>query len=72
MCSWVEALRETHHHRGGYLCAQRFNPATHQVFSWTTIVFQLFTSASTLFGLSLFVHLPVVFPVTWTILGAGP
>src|SRR5258708_29342466 len=28
----------------------RFNPATHQVFSWTTIVFQLFTSASTLFG----------------------
>src|ERR1700723_2897035 len=49
----------------------RFNPATHQVFSWTTIVFQLFTSASTLFGLSLFVSSACGFPVTWTILGAG-
>src|SRR5438093_7225821 len=33
----------------------RFNPATHQVFSWTTIVFLLFTSASRLYGLSLFI-----------------
>src|SRR5215467_11488823 len=49
----------------------RFNLATHQVFSWTTIVFQLFTSASTLFGLSLFVSSACGFPVTWTILGAG-
>src|SRR5437016_5669265 len=49
----------------------RFNPATHQVFSWTTIIFQLFTSASTLFGLSLFVSSACGFPVTWTILGAG-
>jgi SSS family transporter len=49
----------------------RFNPVTHQVFSWTTIVFQLFTSASTLFGLSLFVSSACGFPVTWTILGAG-
>jgi solute:Na+ symporter, SSS family len=49
----------------------RFNPATHQVFSWSTIVFQLFTSASTLFGLSLFVSAACGFPVTWTILGAG-
>src|SRR4051795_1719350 len=49
----------------------RFNPATHQVFSWTTIVFQLFTSARTLFGLSLFVSSACGFPVTWTILGAG-
>src|SRR5580765_741159 len=49
----------------------RFNPATHQVFSWTTIVFQLFTSASTLFGLSLFVSSACGFPVTLTILGAG-
>ena len=49
----------------------RFNPATHQVFSWTTIVFQLFTSASTLFGLSLFVSSACGLPVTWTILGAG-
>jgi len=49
----------------------RFNPATHQIFSWTTILFQLFTSASTLFGLSLFVSSACGFPVTWTILGAG-
>src|SRR5438045_2616378 len=51
--------------------AERFNLATHQVFSWTTIVFQLFTSASTLFGLSLFVSSACGFPVTWTIVGAG-
>jgi SSS family transporter len=53
-----------------YLSA-RFNPVTHQIFSWTTILFQLFTSASTLFGLSLFVSSACGFPVTWTILGAG-
>ena len=51
--------------------SERFNPATHQIFSWTTILFQLFTSASTLFGLSLFVSSACGFPVTWTILGAG-
>ncbi len=49
----------------------RFNLATHQTFSWTTIVFQLFTSASMLYGLSLFVSSACGFPVTWTILGAG-
>jgi solute:Na+ symporter, SSS family len=49
----------------------RFNRATHQTFSWTTIIFQLFTSASTLYGLSLFVSSACGFPVTWTILGAG-
>jgi solute:Na+ symporter, SSS family len=49
----------------------RFNPSTHQIFSWTTILFQLFTSASTLFGLSLFVSSACGFPVTWTIVGAG-
>lgn len=49
----------------------RFNPLTHQTFSWTTIVFQLFTSASTLFGLSLFVSSACGFPVIWTIVGAG-
>jgi len=53
-----------------YLTA-RFNQATHQTFSWTTIVFQLFTSASTLYGLSLFVSSACGFPVTMTILGAG-
>ena len=51
--------------------AGRFNLATHQVFSWSTIFFQLFTSASTLFGLSLFVSAACGFPVTWTIVGAG-
>jgi SSS family transporter len=49
----------------------RFNLATHQVFSWSTIIFQLFTSASTLFGLSLFVSAACGIPVTWTIIGAG-
>jgi solute:Na+ symporter, SSS family len=49
----------------------RFNPATHQVFSWSIIFFQLFTSASTLFGLALFVSAACGFPVRWTILGAG-
>src|SRR6202167_1489778 len=34
-------------------------------------VLQLFPSASTLFGLSLFVSSACGFPVTWTILGAG-
>jgi SSS family solute:Na+ symporter len=53
-----------------YLSA-RFNLATHQTFSWTTILFQLFTSASMLYGLSLFVSSACGFPVSWTILGAG-
>lgn len=51
--------------------SSRFNLATHQTFSWTTIIFQLFTSASMLYGLSLFVSSACGFPVTWTILGAG-
>ena len=49
----------------------RFNLTTHQVFSWTTILFQLFTSASTLYGLSVFVSSACGFPVPWTIFGAG-
>jgi solute:Na+ symporter, SSS family len=53
-----------------YLSA-RFNLATHQTFSWTTILFQLFTSASTLYGLSLFVSSACSIPMRWTILGAG-
>lgn len=51
--------------------AGRFNLPTHQVFSWSTIFFQLFTSASTLFGLSLFISSACGFPVLWTIVGAG-
>jgi SSS family transporter len=49
----------------------RFNRATHQTFSWTTILFQIFTTASTLYGLSVFVSSACGFPVTWTIFGAG-
>ena len=49
----------------------RFNPVTHQTFSWITIFFQLFTSASTLYGFSLFVSSACGFPVIWTIVGAG-
>lgn len=51
--------------------SSRFNLATHQTFSWTTILFQLFTAASTLYGLSVFVSSACGFPVTWTIIGAG-
>jgi solute:Na+ symporter, SSS family len=49
----------------------RYNRSTHQIFSWTTILFQLFTSASTLFGLSLFISAACGFPVMLTILAAG-
>src|SRR6266496_2431403 len=51
--------------------SDRFNPVTHQTFSWVMIFFQLFTSASTLYGLSLFISTACGFPVTWTIIGAG-
>jgi SSS family transporter len=49
----------------------RYNLATHQTFSWITILFQLFTAASTLYGLSVFVSSACGFPVKWTIFGAG-
>lgn len=51
--------------------AGRFNQTTRQTFSWTTIIFQLFTSASMLYGLSVFISSACGLPVTWTILGAG-
>ena len=51
--------------------SDRFNPVTHQTFSWVTIFFQLFTSASTLYGLSLFISSACGLPVKWTIIGAG-
>lgn len=51
--------------------SDRFNPVTHQTFSWVTIFFQLFTSASTLYGLSLFISSACGLPVRWTIIGAG-
>jgi len=51
--------------------SDRFGPATHQIFSWATIVFQLFTSATMLYGLSLFVSTACRLPVTATILVTG-
>jgi Na+/proline symporter len=51
--------------------SDRFGPATHQTFSWATIVFQLFTSATMLYGLSLFVSTACRFSVTATILITG-
>src|SRR5437016_911688 len=51
--------------------SDRFNPVTHQTFSWVTIFFQTFTGASTLYGLSLFISSACGFPVKWTIIGAG-
>jgi solute:Na+ symporter, SSS family len=53
-----------------YLSA-RFNEPTRQTFSWTTVVFQLFMNASTLYGLSLFVSSACGLPVMWTVVGAG-
>src|SRR5690349_11974642 len=49
----------------------RFNIATHQTFSWSTILFQMFTSASTLYGLALFVSSACGAPMVWVIVGAG-
>lgn len=51
--------------------AGRFNLATHQAFSWSTLFFQLFMSASMLYGLSVFVSSACGFPVAWTIVIAG-
>jgi len=51
--------------------SDRFGPMTHQVFSWATIVFQLFTSAAMLYGLSLFVSTACQFSVTATVLITG-
>jgi len=53
-----------------YLSA-RFNEATRQTFSWSTVIIQLFMSASVLYGLSLFVSSACGFPVLWTVIGAG-
>ena len=51
--------------------ADRFGPTTHQTFSWATIIFQIFTSATMLYGLSLFVSTACQFSVTATILVTG-
>src|SRR5690348_12553218 len=51
--------------------AGRFNLATHQTFSWSTLFFQLFMSASMLYGLSVFISSACGLPVAWTIVIAG-
>src|SRR5256885_8196303 len=51
--------------------SDRYNSATHQTFSWVTICFQLFTTASTLYGLSLFISSACGFLANWTLIGAG-
>src|SRR3569623_335381 len=51
--------------------SDHFGPMTHQIFSWATIVFQLFTSAAMLYGLSLFVSTACQFSVAATVLITG-
>jgi SSS family solute:Na+ symporter len=51
--------------------ADRYGPAAHQTFSWATIIFQIFTSATMLYGLSLFVSTACQFSVAGTILLTG-
>jgi SSS family solute:Na+ symporter len=50
---------------------ERFDERTRQAFSWTTVFFQLFTGASMLYGLGLFVASTSGLPLTWTIVGCG-
>ena len=49
----------------------RYDERTRQVFSWTTIFFQLFTGAAMLYGLAVFVAPACGWPISWTILGCG-
>jgi SSS family transporter len=51
--------------------SDRFGTTTHQTFSWATILFHLFTSATMLYGLSLFVSTACQFSVVATILVTG-
>jgi SSS family transporter len=51
--------------------ADRYDERTRQLFSWTTIFFQLFTGAAMLYGLAVFVAPACGWPVSWTILGCG-
>lgn len=49
----------------------RFTESTRQIFSWATVLIQLFTNASILYGLSLFVSSACGFSEEWTILVCG-
>lgn len=50
---------------------ERYDERTRQVFSWGTVAFQLFTGASMLYGLGLFVASTCDLPLVWTIFGSG-
>jgi solute:Na+ symporter, SSS family len=50
---------------------ERFDERTRQAFSWCTVLFQLFTGASMLYGLGLFVASTCNLPLVWTIFGSG-
>lgn len=51
--------------------SERFNQPTRQVFSWTTVFFQIFMAASMLYGLGLFVASATRTAIEWTILVSG-
>jgi SSS family transporter len=50
---------------------ERYDERTRQVFSWSTVFFQLFTGATMLYGLGLFVSSTCNLPLLWTIAGSG-
>ncbi len=50
---------------------ERFDERTRQTFSWTAVIFHLFTGASVLFGLGVFVSSTCGVPIGWTILVCG-
>jgi SSS family solute:Na+ symporter len=50
---------------------ERFDERTRQAFSWCTVFFQLFTGATMLYGLGLFVASTCGLPLGWTIVGSG-
>lgn len=50
---------------------ERFDERTRQAFSWTSVFFQLFTGATMLYGLGLFVSSTCGLPLVWTIFGSG-
>lgn len=51
--------------------ADRFNQPTRQIFSWTTIFFQIFMAGSMLYGLGLFVASASGASIEWTIFVSG-
>jgi len=50
---------------------ERFDERTRQAFSWSAVIFHLFTGASMLYGIGLFVASTCGLPLAWTIFGCG-